>query len=202
MASIIAGLAVAVAVIGGLVSYALDLENRITKLQAIIDTDSMRVSIEAQLKEALQTLENRKNEALADIRNSIQLDTSLKNMKKEVEEAIKGFQPPSLGEWQNLTHGELYQAETDGFVSAFVTGDGDHSHGLLIKIGSDKENLKIRMRGGRRYDGSTVPVAKGDYWIVKRTADRVGDIIVGWLPLSNSHRPSRGGDGGDLRRGA
>jgi len=72
MANIIAGLAVAVAIIGGLLSYAWDIQERLSSVETIVDTDSMKAEIATQQEGALQSLDNQKKEALTAIEKRLE----------------------------------------------------------------------------------------------------------------------------------
>lgn len=171
MGSIIAGLTVTVTIIGGTVAYALSLEKRISTLEALLKTDS----IKAHLKEALQTLDTQKDEALADIRNSIQ------------------HPRPMFGNWEDRDVGRVYQAKTDGFLAAYTSGQGAN---IWICLETEASEAAIRVRDPRgncnetgmrtragTHDGSVTPVKEGHWYTVRIRGVSRGSVTAYWLPF-------------------
>ena len=128
-------------------------------------------------------LANKISEAEHRIRAPLQkqTDAAIKTMKDEKEAALRNLRRRSFGVWEEREHSVVYQAETDGFVSAVTDGDSP-ARGLKVLVGPTKDNLSTRGRG-LTYDGTVCPVSEGDYWLVKRIATRSGDILVSWLPI-------------------
>ena len=86
---------------------------------------------------------------------------------------------PLLGDWQPVVVGQVYTAESDGFLLAFSGGKGGIATLYLETGGGD---LTGRTRAGR-YDGAATPVKRGHRYRVKvGTGDR-GTITAYWIPL-------------------
>ncbi len=108
---------------------------------------------------------------------SIRIDTS----------THKGKVGNILGNWESKSAGTVYQAETDGFVCAYLPGgtaDGDYIHGYTdnsnppttIRVSCNRSSLAY-------YTGICFPVKKNDYWRV--TTNTTDTIYVYWIPLGS-----------------
>ena len=168
MTNIIAGLAVAVAIIGGVIAYALTLEGRISSLETTV-----KQTFQAQLEGALQTLDERKGQALEEIKKAAPGDLS--RLSERVD-ALERRPRPGFGDWQDREVGEVYQAETDGFLTAYTWGVGVNKR---ICLETEASEAAIRTRDPRgscnedgvrtragAYDGSVTPVKQGHWYTV------------------------------------
>ena len=89
-----------------------------------------------------------------------------------------------FGKWSKREANVTYKAESDGFVSAFTSGNRLPNE-VLVHVGEKIEKLPLRTRTGR-YDGTVCPVSKGDYWIVRTRPNQEGGTAVQWLPVTRS----------------
>jgi len=88
-----------------------------------------------------------------------------------------------FGAWASKSTNTVYQAATDGFVLAGLTGDNMYVNGL-----SDSFNPPTTVRiqdqcynASNKQAGITMPVRKNDYWEVTTN----GSTYVWWIPLGN-----------------
>ena len=88
-----------------------------------------------------------------------------------------------FGQWETGEANLRYQAESDGFITAF-TDDPNPAKGILVHVGEDPSDLPVRTRASKR-DGVVCPVSEGDYWTVRPTNNK-GTLTVYWLPLRQS----------------
>jgi len=86
-----------------------------------------------------------------------------------------------FGAWASKSNNTSYLAETDGFVTAYSTGEDD-----IVKIFTDSSNPPTTQRSNSRGQSSTptgadgqMLVRKGDYWKV------TGADYVFWLPVGS-----------------
>ena len=157
-----------------------------------VDSGSGKADIEAQLKAALQTLGDREKQALEEIEKARSKD-GLSQLREQLH--VLARRPgPRLGDWEDRKVGEVYQAETDGFLAAYTGGDVNR----FICLETEASEAAIRVldpRGncnttGLRtralpYDGSVTPVKEGHFYIVRIRSGDKGRVTVYWLPFYN-----------------
>lgn len=88
----------------------------------------------------------------------------------------------SAGEWQRRDIDTVYRAETDGYVTAYSSGDGTIEGAILDGPTRDPKELRWRTRF-LALSGATLPVEKGRYWMVKPVRPERGNkdtIKVQW----------------------
>ena len=84
---------------------------------------------------------------------------------------------------QGLKANEIYQAKSSGFVTAFSHGDNPPAG--VIYSGSDLSSERDLLRRTRfqEWDGASLWIRKGEYWLVKTEIGRESGIIVQWIPF-------------------
>ena len=89
--------------------------------------------------------------------------------------------PAVFGEWEPRQPNLVYEATSDGFITAY-TGGNNPARGFLIYTGERPDSMPLRTRGGE-YDGTVCPVSKGSFWAVR--SDGGGRLTVQWLPVGS-----------------
>ena len=90
---------------------------------------------------------------------------------------------PQLGDWESKSEGTIYTADTDGFVTAYISGSGCTNDTVIMFTNEDTDpnpnGFRVRFTG---YNGGTIPVKKGDNWKVEQTFGSCG-VTVHFIPL-------------------
>jgi len=98
-----------------------------------------------------------------------------------------GFASGQLGAWASKTKDTSYQAATDGFVCATVQATGGSSGEMTMKTDSNNPPTTVRLQPeahtDTQYTSGTMPVKKGDYYLVTEVAGTVQSIY--WIPLGS-----------------
>lgn len=83
------------------------------------------------------------------------------------------------GEWigSGFSVNVAYKAEQNGFLSVYTGGDAP-AKGADLLTGKAQHLLETRTRAGGPYDGAVLPVAKGEYWLVKPQSP--GSVFIQW----------------------
>ena len=110
--------------------------------------------------------------------------------------AVGWFRAPRLafGDWVTLddavTGGNIMQAETDGFLLAYSSGNTEVA-AFWLETGSERDRLVNRSRGSA-YEGAMTPVKQGEFYRIRiRTTDderpyrggHTRTITAYWMPL-------------------
>ena len=159
------------AIIGGAIMVALYIGNLEGRLEALEGKEERIV--EAR-KKALKEISTKKEEALAAV-------------QKTLEQKPKTW----FGNWDMIEVNRVYQAKSDGFVTAY-THSNDRT-ALSIRIGESEANLgrqNTRSKGshgngtkGSHGNGTVVPVRNGQYYLVNADAGSPNFVEAYWLPI-------------------
>lgn len=89
----------------------------------------------------------------------------------------------NFGAWATYAVNTAYEAKTDGFVSAYGVGSSP-APGADILTGKSPNKLDPHSRFNSAWGGVVMPVARGDYWMVRPLSG--GGLAVEWMPVQSS----------------
>ena len=110
------------------------------------------------------------------------------NNQRSIEVAVAASS--GLGAWETNGHSNIYHATTDGFVVAYCWNTNSGTAGGCLGY-TDSDASPATQRGAAIIPGSgigygtiTMPVKKGDYWIINLYGGNSGGTVY-WIPLGS-----------------
>ena len=125
------------------------------------------------------------NQAMTiDMNGNVGIGATTPGASLEVKGTMKIF-----GAWSSYSPGTVYQAPTDGFVVAALFGNSAWGN-IMGYTDSNNPPTTLRCAASQDYQRTgadrnsfTMPVRKGDYWLVNSSIGPNGSVSIYWMPL-------------------
>ena len=108
-------------------------------------------------------------------------ETRIHDLEERLPELSQRLETIFGDSWKDVEVNQVYQADSDGFLSAYCGGPGANAK-FYLRTGESDTELDVRNRGGT-FEGAVTPVKKGHYYEVDVHRGRSRFITAHWLPV-------------------